>query len=109
MPNPKDGTVTQDVGQAVTDFKGGKLNYRTDRHGNVHVYIGKVSFDRRRLLENYFAVLEEILRAKPAAAKGRYLKAVTLSSTMGPGVKIDPSVTRLAPGETDSEEAQVAS
>jgi large subunit ribosomal protein L1 len=96
MPNPKAGTVTQDVGQAVKDFKAGKLEYRTDRHGNVHVYIGKVSFEQKKLLENYSAVLEEILRAKPAAAKGRYLKAITVSSTMGPGVKIDPSVTRVS-------------
>jgi large subunit ribosomal protein L1 len=105
MPNPKAGTVTQDVGQAVKDFKAGKLEYRTDRHGNVHVYIGKVSFDRRKLLENYAAVLEEIIRAKPAAAKGRYLKAVTVSSTMGPGVKVDPSVTRVSAADAEDEEA----
>ena len=90
MPNPKTGTVTNDVGKTVADFKGGKVEYRTDRHGNVHVPIGKVSFDVAALLKNYGAVLEEIIRAKPAAAKGRYIKAVTTSSTMGPGVKIAP-------------------
>lgn len=90
MPNPKTGTVTNDVGKAVAEFKGGKVEYRTDRYGNVHVPIGKVSFDVPALVKNYGAVLEEIIRAKPAAAKGRYVKAVTTSSTMGPGVKIAP-------------------
>ncbi len=90
MPNPKTGTVTNDVGKAVAEFKGGKVEYRTDRYGNVHVPIGKVSFDVPALVKNYGAVLEEIVRAKPAAAKGRYIKAVTTSSTMGPGVKIAP-------------------
>jgi large subunit ribosomal protein L1 len=90
MPNPKTGTVTTDVGKAVSDFKGGKVEYRTDRYGNVHVPIGKVSFDTEALVKNYGAVLDELLRAKPAAAKGRYLKGVTASSTMGPGVKIAP-------------------
>jgi large subunit ribosomal protein L1 len=95
MPNPKTGTVTTDVGKTVGEFKAGKVEYRTDRYGNIHVPVGKASFESRALLENYYAVLEELLRAKPASAKGRYLKAVTVSSTMGPGVKIDPAATRL--------------
>jgi large subunit ribosomal protein L1 len=95
MPNPKTGTVTNDVGKTVAEFKAGKVEYRTDRYGNVHVPIGKASFDAPALVENYHAVLDELLRAKPAAAKGRYVKAVTTSSTMGPGVRIDPSATRL--------------
>jgi large subunit ribosomal protein L1 len=94
MPNPKTGTVTTDIGRAVREFKAGRVEYRTDRYGNVHVPIGKVSFDRRQLLENYQSVLEELLRAKPAAAKGRYLKGVALSSTMGPGVRVDSTKTR---------------
>jgi large subunit ribosomal protein L1 len=89
MPNPKTGTVTTDVGKAVADFKGGKVEYRTDRYGNVHVPIGKVSFDVPALIANYRAVAEEIERAKPASAKGRYLRKAVLSSTMGPGVRID--------------------
>ncbi|RIK11430.1 MAG: 50S ribosomal protein L1 [Acidobacteria bacterium] len=95
MPNPKSGTVTFDVGQAVKDFKAGKLEYRNDRHGNVHVHIGKVNFEANALLENYSAVIEELTRVRPASAKGRYIQSVTLSSTMGPGVKIDP--TRAKP------------
>ena len=95
MPNPKTGTVTTDVGKAVSEFKAGKVEYRTDRYGNVHVPIGKVSFEVPALLENYLAVLDELNRAKPASAKGRYLKGIVASSTMGPGVRIDPSVTRL--------------
>jgi large subunit ribosomal protein L1 len=90
MPNPKTGTVTTDVGKAVSEFKGGKVEYRTDRHGNVHVPIGKVSFPVESLAQNYGAVLDEIVRAKPAAAKGRYIKGIATSSTMGPGVKISP-------------------
>jgi large subunit ribosomal protein L1 len=90
MPNPKTGTVTTDVGKAVADFKGGKVEYRTDRHGNVHVPIGKASFPVDSLVKNYGAVLDELLRAKPASAKGRYLKGVATSSTMGPGIKISP-------------------
>jgi large subunit ribosomal protein L1 len=90
MPNPKTGTVTTDVGKAVADFKGGKVEYRTDRQGNVHVPVGKVSFEESALVANLRAVLDELERAKPASAKGRYFRRVTLSSTMGPGVKIDP-------------------
>jgi large subunit ribosomal protein L1 len=101
MPNPKTGTVTFDVGKAVSDAKAGKLEYRTDRGANVHLALGKKSFDERRLLENYAAVLEEIVRAKPSAAKGRYLRSVTLTSTMGPGIKIDPARTRDVVAELD--------
>lgn len=90
MPNPKTGTVTTDVGKAVADFKGGKVEYRTDRQGNVHVPVGKISFELAALSANLRAVLDELERAKPASAKGRYLKRITVSSTMGPGVKIDP-------------------
>jgi len=94
MPNPKTGTVTTDVGKAVVEFKGGRVEYRTDKVGNVHVRVGKASFAREQLLENVHAVIEELVRAKPAAAKGRYLRAVTLSTTMGPGVRIDPAKAR---------------
>jgi large subunit ribosomal protein L1 len=90
MPNPKTGTVTTDVGKSVGEFKGGKVEYRTDRFGNVHVPIGKASFPVESLLKNYGAVLDEIQRAKPPSAKGKYLKGITTSSTMGPGVKINP-------------------
>jgi large subunit ribosomal protein L1 len=94
MPNPKTGTVTFDVGKAVRESKAGKLEYRTDRGANVHVAIGKKSFDERALLENYATVLDEVMRAKPAAAKGRYVRGITLATTMGPGVKVDPARTR---------------
>ena len=94
MPNPKTGTVTMDVGKAVADAKAGKLEYRTDRGGNVHLPIGKRSFDERALLENYAALIEEIVRAKPSAAKGRYIKQITLTTTMGPGVHVDSTITR---------------
>jgi large subunit ribosomal protein L1 len=94
MPNPKTGTVTMDVGKAVSDAKAGKLEYRTDRGGNVHLPIGKRSFDERALLENYAALVEEIVRAKPSAAKGRYIRQITLTSTMGPGIHVDPTATR---------------
>jgi large subunit ribosomal protein L1 len=94
MPNPKAGTVTFDVAKAVRDAKAGKLEYRTDRGANVHLPIGKKSFDERALLENYAAVVEEIVRAKPAAAKGRYIRSITLATSMGPGIKVDPSKTR---------------
>ncbi len=94
MPNPKTGTVTNDVGRTVAEFKAGRVEYRTDKVGNVHVPVGKISFSRQDLLENVHAVMEELSRAKPASSKGRYLKAVTLSSTMGPGVRIDPAKAR---------------
>lgn len=91
MPNPKTGTVTPDVGKAVEEFKGGKVEYRTDRYANVQVPIGKVSFDVEKLAENFYAVIEELNRAKPASAKGRYIRKVTASATMGPGVRVDIS------------------
>ena len=91
MPNPKSGTVTMDIAKAVGEFKGGKVEYRTDKFGNVQLAIGKVSFEGADLLANFEAVMDEITRAKPASSKGRYLKKITVSSTMGPGVKLDPS------------------
>ena len=94
MPNPKTGTVTPEVGKAVREAKTGKLEYRTDRGANVHLALGKKSFDERPLLENYAAVVDEIIRAKPAAAKGRYIRSITVTSSMGPGIKIDPARTR---------------
>ncbi len=94
MPNPKTGTVTQDVARGVTDIKGGKINFRVDKQANLHLVIGKVSFPVERLVENYAAALDEVLRAKPAAAKGRYLKKVTFTTTMGPGIPVDPNRTR---------------
>jgi len=94
MPNPKTGTVTFDIAKAVGDAKAGKLEYRTDRGANVHVAIGKKSFGERQLVENYAAVVDEIVRAKPAAAKGRYIRQITLTSTMGPGIHVDPAKTR---------------
>ncbi len=94
MPNPKVGTVTMDVARAVGESKAGKVEYRTDRNAIVHLVIGKRDFDEQRLLENYAAVIEELIRAKPSAAKGRYIRSVTLATTMGPGIKVDPSRTR---------------
>ena len=94
MPNPKTGTVTTEVGKAVGEFKGGKVEYRTDRHGNVHVPLGKASFPIEDLLTNYGAVLDELQRAKPASAKGKYLRHIAVSSTMGPGIKIDSAHAR---------------
>src|SRR3954471_24768553 len=94
MPNPKTGTVTFDIAKAVSDAKAGKLEYRTDRGANVHLAIGKKSFDERALVENYAALLDEIVRAKPAAAKGRYIRQITVASTMGPGIHVDPQRTR---------------
>ena len=94
MPNPKTGTVTTDVGKAVEDFKGGKVEYRTDRYGNVHVPLGKVSFEADKLNENFRAVMDEINRAKPASSKGRYIKKIAVSTTMGPGIKVDPGRLR---------------
>jgi len=99
MPNPKVGTVTMDVRKAVEESKAGKIEYRTDRTAIVHINIGKTSFDERRLLENYAAVIDEMIRAKPAAAKGRYLRSITIARTMGPGIKVDPSRTRDILGE----------
>jgi len=95
MPNPKSGTVTTDVGRAVSEFKGGKVEYRTDRYGNVHVIVGKASFSPADLERNLRAVLDEVQRAKPAAAKGKYLRKITLSCTMGPGIKIDVNRLRV--------------
>jgi large subunit ribosomal protein L1 len=107
MPNPKAGTVTFDVGKAVRESKAGKLEYRTDRGANVHLSLGKKSFDERQLLENYAAVVDELIRAKPAAAKGRYLRSVTLTSSMGPGIKIDPTRTKGVVAELEEEPAAV--
>jgi large subunit ribosomal protein L1 len=101
MPNPKAGTVTFDIGKAVRDSKAGKLEYRTDRGANVHLSIGKKSFGDRQLLENYATVIEEITRARPAAAKGRYIESITLTSTMGPGIHIDPAKTREVAAEIE--------
>jgi large subunit ribosomal protein L1 len=107
MPNPKTGTVTPDVGKAVSEIKGGKIEFRVDRHGNLHFIIGKASFDDKSLVENYAAALEEIVRLKPAAAKGRYLRKITVTTTMGPGILVDPARTR---GLTEElEEAAAAS
>ncbi|GAA4620801.1 50S ribosomal protein L1 [Saccharopolyspora hordei] len=94
MPNPKTGTVTPNVAKAVADIKGGKINFRVDKQANLHFIIGKVSFDTDKLVENYAAALDEILRAKPSASKGRYLKKVTFTTTMGPGIPVDPNITR---------------
>ena len=101
MPNPKTGTVTQDVGRAVSEFKGGKVEYRTDRYGNVHVPLGKASFEPTALEANFRAVLDELQRAKPASAKGRYLKKISVSSTMGPGIKVDTARLRPEVGHPD--------
>src|SRR4051812_29561581 len=109
MPNPKTGTVTNDVAKAVTDIKGGKIEYRVDRQANLHFVIGKASFTEEQLLDNYAAALDEVLRAKPSAAKGRYLKKVALSTTMGPGIQIDPGKTRnLTTDLADGEDATAA-
>jgi large subunit ribosomal protein L1 len=94
MPNPKTGTVTVDVAKAVSDIKGGKIEFRVDRHANLHFIIGKSSFSAKQLSQNYFAALDEIVRLKPSAAKGRYLRKITLSTTMGPGIPVDTNKTR---------------
>lgn len=94
MPNPKTGTVTMDIAKAVSDIKGGKITFRVDKHANLHLIIGKTSFSDAQLLDNYAAVLDEVLRAKPSAAKGKYLKKVTFTTTMGPGVPVDPNVVK---------------
>jgi len=109
MPNPKTGTVTMDVAKAVREAKAGKLEYRTDRGANVHVPIGKRSFDERQLVENYAALIDEIIRAKPASAKGRYIKKITLASTMGPGIHVDPARTRGIVEDLEESEAATVS
>jgi large subunit ribosomal protein L1 len=108
MPNPKAGTVTFDVAKAVSDSKAGKLEYRTDRGANVHLAVGKKSFSERDLLENYATVLDEMMRAKPAVAKGRYIRSITLTTSMGPGIKVDPSRTRGVVEELSEEAATAA-
>jgi large subunit ribosomal protein L1 len=101
MPNPKTGTVTPDVAKAVTDIKGGKIEFRVDRHANLHFIIGKASFDTEKLAENYAAALEEVQRLKPASSKGRYLRKVTFSTTMGPGIPVDPNRARKLTADDD--------
>src|SRR5213082_2476288 len=105
MPNPKTGTVTPDVAKAVTDIKGGKIEFRVDRHANLHFIIGKASFSETQLAENYAAALEEVLRLKPSSSKGKYLKKVTVSTTMGPGVPVDPNRTKNVAAEDDAVQA----
>jgi large subunit ribosomal protein L1 len=102
MPNPKTGTVTMDVAKAVSDIKGGKIEFRVDRHANLHFIIGKASFSESQLAENYAAALEEVLRLKPSSSKGRYVKKVTLSTTMGPGILVDPNRTRNVAVDEDA-------
>jgi large subunit ribosomal protein L1 len=102
MPNPKTGTVTPDVAKAVADIKGGKIEFRVDRHANLHFIIGRASFSETQLAENYAAALEEVLRLKPASSKGRYIKKVTVSTTMGPGIQVDPNRTRNIAGEDEA-------
>jgi large subunit ribosomal protein L1 len=99
MPNPKTGTVTMDVAKAVSDIKGGKITFRNDKHANVHLIIGKASFTDAQLIDNYAAVLDEVLRIKPSAAKGKYLRKVFLTTTMGPGIPVDPNQTRNLRGD----------
>src|ERR1041385_2053865 len=94
MPNPQTGTVTRDVAKAISDIKGGKITFRVDKHSNMHLIIGKASFSESQLVDNYAAVLDEVLRAKPSAAKGKYLKKITVTTTMGPGVPVDPNVVK---------------
>ncbi|MBO9706437.1 MULTISPECIES: 50S ribosomal protein L1 [Arthrobacter] len=98
MPNPKTGTVTPDVAKAVNDIKGGKIDFRVDKHSNLHFIIGKASFDAEKLAENYAAALEEVLRLKPTAAKGRYIQKATVATTFGPGISVDPNVTKVVLG-----------
>jgi large subunit ribosomal protein L1 len=104
MPNPKTGTVTPDVAKAVSDIKGGKIEFRVDRHANLHFIIGKTSFTAEQLAENYAAALDEVLRLKPASSKGRYVRKITVSTTMGPGIQVDPNRTRniAGPGDDDA-------
>jgi len=108
MPNPKPGTVTTDVAKAVTDIKGGKIEFRVDRQSNLHFVIGKTSFTETQLIENYGTALDEVLRSKPSAAKGRYIKKIAVSTTMGPGILVDPSRTRNLAVEGEQTEAQQA-
>jgi large subunit ribosomal protein L1 len=108
MPNPKTGTVTVDVGKAVTDIKGGKIEYRVDRQANLHFVIGKTSFTELQLVENYATALDEVIRSKPSAAKGRYIRKIAVSTTMGPGIPVDPARTRNLTQEGDLSEAQQA-
>jgi large subunit ribosomal protein L1 len=105
MPNPKTGTVTMDVAKAVNDIKGGKIEFRVDKHSNLHLIIGKASFTDEALIENYAAALDEIMRLKPSAAKGRYLKKATITTTMGPGIPVDPNRTRNLASEDDNASA----
>jgi large subunit ribosomal protein L1 len=102
MPNPKTGTVTNDVAKAVEDIKGGKIEYRVDRQSNLHLVIGKTSFTETQLLENYATALDEVLRAKPSAAKGRYIRKISVSTTMGPGIPVDPADTHPMPAEASA-------
>jgi large subunit ribosomal protein L1 len=103
MPNPKTGTVTMDVTKAVSEIKGGKITFRVDKHANLHLIIGKASFSERQLIDNYATVLDEVLRAKPAAAKGKYLRKVSVATTMGPGIPVDPNrIRNLREDETDA-------
>jgi large subunit ribosomal protein L1 len=103
MPNPKTGTVTMDVAKAIADIKGGKITFRVDKHSNLHMIIGRASFSAEQLVDNYAAVLDEVLRAKPSASKGKYLRKVFVTTTMGPGIQIDPNVTRNVHEATSSE------
>jgi large subunit ribosomal protein L1 len=105
MPNPKTGTVTPEVAKAVNEIKGGKINFRVDKQANLHFVIGKVSFDSEKLVENYAAALDEVLRAKPSAAKGRYVKKVTVSTTMGPGIQVDPNRVKNVASEDEAAQA----
>jgi len=105
MPNPKTGTVTPEVGKAVSDIKGGRIEFRVDRHANLHFIVGKASFDERALVENYAAALDEVLRLKPSAAKGRYVKKAAVTTTMGPGIPVDPNKVRNLTAELDEEPA----
>ncbi len=105
MPNPKTGTVTMDVAKAVTEIKGGKIEFRSDKHANLHFIIGKTSFSETSLVENYAAALEEVLRLKPSSSKGRYLRKATVATTMGPGIQIDPNRTRNVTVDDEAESA----
>ncbi len=105
MPNPKTGTVTPDVAKAITDIKGGKIEFRVDRHSNLHFIIGKASFSEVQLAENYAAALDEVLRLKPASSKGRYIKKITVSTTMGPGVQVDPNRTKNVAEQDEASQA----